>query len=190
MDKELERRHKVIGFNEQIINELKDITTPLECLGADSFAYLRIMDNGNILRIGTNLNYNKYVIEKDVMNTYQFIPDKLLQNERLILPASPTETITDALKSSNITSVLGSVAYNEGYIEGWAVYSSRNDKDMTTCFISNLSLIERYIAFFNFSLGKDIIKTMQDEKIYIETELDLTRLRLKRKARPPKGLSF
>ena len=173
MQLEYEDRMKLIEYNKQIEERLIDICLPLKIINIDSFTYLRFYKGGSVLRIETNLEYNKYMLNNAAVNTYQFIIDRIANGEKVTLPFSPTDIVTSALEHCGIKAILSSFYSKDDYIEGWGIFSSRNDLDLTPSFISNIQLIERFIVYFN-NVAKDLIQRAEKDKILFHSTLMTT----------------
>jgi hypothetical protein len=152
----LEKNYDAYKYIEQRIDVMKYICEPLEKYFNVGFYYTKIFPGGRYLRLGSNLEWERYYLQNFhtfELPEFDFLPLKPLDDRQQIIPflwpQKPMTKLDQLVYQFGFWEGLSFSRINPDSYETWTLYSLNRSSMTREFFASQHVLMEKFISFFN-----------------------------------------
>lgn len=159
-------------FNEKMCTITDKIFEPLKSFGIGHAGFIKIFDDGKLLRITNNPSWNRKFFESDFYNDFdmydmQKVP---LGKKRLsFLTGEAKSEHTQALKAFDIWNVMIIYKRFSNYGEFWFFSSSKQNQEIINFYVNHFDIFEHFIFYFKEKMYDYI--NLNDKEALIKTNL-------------------
>lgn len=150
-----------LDFNQEIASRVDQISQPLaHYFGITHFGFIRIYENGKMLRMANKPTWTRTYFEKGYYNDMDLYSMRdVPQNESrlLLLTGEPQgEHFTTLCKEFQIWNALGMYEKFEKYSDFWFFSSSPNNTEVINFYLNKVDVLKSFSLFFKEKFSQEL----------------------------------
>lgn len=157
---ELKKNHITLTSTE----DMCDLSAPLKILNVDFFSYTRFYFDGTSISLLTNTDWYQFFLKQEVPGCINVF--SLESGCNLWMDLFPENAVSDAREHFDIDNGIHFANKENDYIEAISYASKKNNHKATSCFISNIDLLESFNRYFK-KQAAPLIKKASENRIII-----------------------
>lgn len=169
-----------LKYAETISKQIEEICAPLFLnLGFTIFAYIKVMPDGRMLHLNSNSDWTKVFFEREFYNEDDCFHKlrSLVSKEgdkTFILSGTPQGKHPSTLYDFNIWNTYSIYKKREGFVEGWAFGTTRENKNILDIYLKNPFILNIFTLYFSekafdFTTNAHESNFIRTEKSFSET---------------------
>jgi len=172
------RNLSALNFNESIAEKIDLVCAPLlQSLRITHFGYIKLFNNGTMLRMANNREWTKKYFEQEYYNDDEFYNMKDVAKEKskfLLLTGEPQGAhLTSLCKDFNIWNALTIYEKFNDYSDIWFFGTSQQNTEAINFYLNNINVLKKFTSFFKDKFNNELkninIENLIFSNIAIET---------------------
>lgn len=170
------RNVAALQFNESMVEKIDSICTPLfHHFGMTHFGYIKIYNNGSMLRVANNQQWTRRYFEKGFYNDGSLYNIHTLSKDKshfLLLTGQPEgEHLSSLCKEFNIWNALAIYEKFDEYIDFWFFGTSRENTEAINFYMNKICVLNKFILYFKDRLFHDLNGIHSDKLIHSNIQI-------------------